>query len=59
MAHTTLGGNPVNTVGDLPEVGSSAPQFTLTKGDLGNLTNTDLAGQRFILNIFPSVDTAT
>ncbi len=59
MAHTALGGNPVNTVGDLPEVGSSAPQFTLTKGDLGNLTNADLAGQRVILNIFPSVDTPT
>lgn len=59
MAHTALGGNPVNTVGDLPEVGSSAPQFTLTKGDLGNLTNADLSGQRVILNIFPSVDTPT
>lgn len=59
MAHTALGGNPVNTVGNLPEVGSSAPQFTLTKGDLGNLTNADLAGQRVILNIFPSVDTPT
>ena len=59
MAHTTLGGNPVNTVGDLPSVGSVAPAFTLTKANLSDLTAADLAGQRVVLNIFPSVDTAT
>jgi thiol peroxidase len=58
MAQTALGGNPVHTVGDLPTVGSSAPEFTLTKGDLGDLTKADLAGKRVVLNIFPSVDTA-
>jgi len=58
MAQTALGGSPVNTVGDLPEVGST-PSFTLTKGDLSDLTPADLAGRKVILNIFPSVDTPT
>ena len=56
MAQTALGGNPVNTVGDLPSVGSS-PSFTLTKGDLSEVTAADYAGKRVILNIFPSIDT--
>ena len=59
MAEVTLGGNPVNTNGDLPAVGSAAPAFTLTAGDLSDLTNADLAGQNVVLNIFPSVDTPT
>jgi thioredoxin-dependent peroxiredoxin len=59
MAQTALGGNPVNTVGDLPSVGSSTPSFTVTKGDLSDITPADLAGQRVVLNIFPSVDTPT
>jgi thiol peroxidase len=58
MAQTALGGNPVNTVGDLPSVGSS-PSFTLTKADLSEVTNADYAGKRVILNIFPSIDTPT
>ena len=58
MAQTALGGNPVNTVGDLPSVGSS-PTFTLTKGDLSEVTAADYAGKRVILNIFPSIDTPT
>jgi thiol peroxidase len=58
MAQTALGGNPVNTVGDLPAIGS-VPSFTLTKGDLGNLTPADLAGKKVLLNIFPSIDTPT
>jgi thioredoxin-dependent peroxiredoxin len=57
MATTALGGNPVNTVGDLPTVGST-PSFSLTKQDLSDVTPGDLAGKKVILNIFPSVDTA-
>jgi thiol peroxidase len=56
MAQTALGGNPVNTVGDLPSVGSH-PSFDLTKGDLSSLAPADVAGKKVILNIFPSVDT--
>lgn len=59
MAESALGGNPVHTIGDLPTVGSPSPSFAITKGDLSEVTADDYAGQRIILNIFPSVDTAT
>ena len=59
MAETALRGNPVTTVGDLPAVGSTAPEFTLTGADLGAIESESLAGQRVVLNIFPSVDTPT
>ena len=59
MAQTALGDNIVNTVGDLPSVGSSTPSFTLTKADLTEMSQADLAGRRVVLNIFPSLDTKT
>jgi thioredoxin-dependent peroxiredoxin len=59
MSTVTLGGNPVHTSGELPAIGSAAPAFSLTKGDLGPLVNGDLAGKKVVLNIFPSVDTPT
>ncbi len=58
MSSVTLRGNPFNTVGELPAVGSS-PAFSLTKGDLSETTNGAYAGKRVVLNIFPSVDTPT
>ena len=58
MAEITLGGNPVHTNGDLPQKGDRAPSFELVKSDLTPVTSEDLAGQRVLLNIFPSVDTA-
>lgn len=57
MAQVTLKGQPVRTAGDLPAVGSAAPEFTLVRSDLSPLTSGDLAGRRVILSIFPSVDT--
>ncbi len=59
MAHVTLRGNPVTTIGDLPALGSKIPTFTLIKADLSEMTNADLLGKRTILNIFPSIDTPT
>ncbi|NND75854.1 MAG: thiol peroxidase [Ilumatobacter sp.] len=59
MAEVTLGGNPVNTSGELPAVGSTAPAFTLTGADLSDIGSDDLAGKNVVLNIFPSVDTPT
>ena len=59
MSTVTLGGNPVTTSGDLPSVGTTAPTFTLTKTDLSDVTSADLLGKRVVLNIFPSIDTAT
>ena|SRR6218665_92757 len=59
MATLTIGGNPVNTNADLPAVGSTAPNFTLVKNDLSEASSTDYSGKRLILNVFPSIDTAT
>ncbi len=58
MAQTALRGNPISTSGDLPKPGDKAPAFDLVKSDLSPVTSTELAGQRVILNIFPSLDTA-
>jgi thiol peroxidase len=57
MAQITLRGNPINTVGDLPAVGSAAPAFALTGVDLGAVTNDQFSGKPLVLNIFPSIDT--
>lgn len=57
MATFTFKGVPNRTCGELPLVGHPCPDFTLTGVDLGDLTLTDLEGQRAILNIFPSLDT--
>jgi thioredoxin-dependent peroxiredoxin len=59
MAETKLGGNAVHTVGDLPEPGEAAPDFTVVKQDLSDLSLGDFTGQRLVLNIFPSIDTPT
>lgn len=57
MATITLGGNATQTVGELPKVGTAAPDFTLSKNDLSPATLADYKGKRVVLNIFPSVDT--
>lgn len=57
MATITLKGNPIETAGDLPAVGSTIADFTLTGTDLANVNLETYAGKRKVLNIFPSVDT--
>lgn len=57
MAKITLGGNPIETIGQLPATGSNAPEFKLSTKDLAVVGLQDFAGQKLILNIFPSVDT--
>ena len=57
MADTAFSGNPAHTVGDLPAVGSKAPNFTTVDADLKDVNGDALSGQRVVLNIFPSVDT--
>jgi thiol peroxidase len=59
MATITLGGNPIHTNGELPQIGSKALAFTLVKTDLGNASLADFTGSRIVLNIFPSIDTGT
>lgn len=57
MGQITFHDKPVQTSGDLPAVGSKAPDFTLTGTDLADVTAADFAGKTLVLNIFPSVDT--
>ncbi len=59
MATVTLKGNAVETVGQLPATGNTAPAFNLVQDDLSELSSESLNGQRVVLNIFPSVDTPT
>jgi thiol peroxidase len=57
MAKITLQGNEINTNGDLPAVGASAPDFKLTNQDLEDKTLADFKGKKKLLNIVPSLDT--
>lgn len=59
MAIVTLKGNNINTLGELPAVGSSAPEFKLTKTDLSPSALANYKGKKVVLNIFPSIDTGT
>lgn len=58
MADITLKGNPIHTNGELPAVGTSAPDFTLVNKELANVSLADFAGKKKLLNIVPSLDTA-
>ncbi|MDB3998395.1 thiol peroxidase [Litorivicinus sp.] len=49
----------VDVLGNLPAVGEKAPDFILTADDLDDITLLDFAGQKLVLNIFPSIDTPT
>ncbi len=57
MAQTALQGNPVQLSGELPAVGSTAPDFSLTAGDLSDVSLASYAGKKKLLNIVPSLDT--
>ena len=57
MAQITLEGNPLNTNGELPAVGSSAPDFSLLNNELARVSLESFAGKRKVVSIFPSVDT--
>jgi len=58
MANITLGDDPVQTAGELPVVGSKAPNFKVTNTDLSDITLADYAGKNIVLNIFPSIMTS-
>jgi thiol peroxidase len=59
MSTITLRGNPVEVAGTFPTKGSSAPDFSLTNGDLQDVGLAAFAGKRKVLNIVPSLDTPT
>jgi thiol peroxidase len=55
----TLGGKPFQLSGSFPQQGQTAPAFTLVGKDLADVSLSSFAGQRKVLNIFPSIDTPT
>ncbi len=57
MATVTLKGNPMNLSGDLPALGSQAPDFRLVGKDLADVSLKDFSGKKKLLNIVPSLDT--
>lgn len=57
MATVTLKGNPIHTSGELPAVGSKAPDFRLVDGDLKDVNLSNFKGKKKVLNIVPSLDT--
>lgn len=57
MTTIQLKGNPIHTVGALPEPGSQAEDFKLVADDLSEKSLSDFKGKNIILNIFPSVNT--
>jgi thiol peroxidase len=59
MATVTLRGNPIHTIGELPELGARAPEFKLVTGDLKDVALESFGGKRKVLNIVPSLDTPT
>ena len=59
MASITLKGNPASTIGTLPAVGQQIADFDLINNGLAHVSLKDFAGNRLILNIFPSLDTGT
>lgn len=58
MSRVTFKGQPVNLSGEFIQVGNLAPDFHLTKGDLGGFHLNDVKGKNVVLNIFPSLDTS-
>ncbi len=57
MATIKLGDKSIETVGTLPKVGDTAPDFELTAQDLSSKKLSNYKGSRVIMNIFPSIDT--
>jgi thiol peroxidase len=49
----------VKTAGDLPAVGTVAPDFRLTDQNFKDFRLSDFKGKRVVLNIFPSIETKT
>ncbi len=54
---THFQGTPVAVAGKFVTAGTKAPDFCLTKGDLGSFKPADAKGKKLLLNIFPSIDT--
>ena len=57
MGTTQLGGNPVKVFGELPAVGSRAPDFRLVDSALQDVTLASFSGRKKLISIVPSLDT--
>jgi thioredoxin-dependent peroxiredoxin len=57
MAQITFKGNPIQTSGALPGIGTEAPDFKVIKSDLSPISLSEFRGKKVVLNIFPSLDT--
>ena len=58
MARITLKGSAIETSGDLPAVGSQAPDFRLVDREMNDVTLDTFAGKKKLLSIVPSLDTS-
>lgn len=59
MAKITLNGNPIHTNGDLPAVGSQAPDFVLVDKDLNDASLDNFKGKKKVLSVVGALDTST
>lgn len=57
MASVTFKGEPLNVGGTFPKIGDTAQSFMLVDKDLNDVSLSQFAGLRKILNILPSLDT--
>lgn len=57
MATVTLRGTPNQTSGELPAVGTQAPDFSLANKDLQDMSLGDFQGKKKLISIVPSLDT--
>lgn len=59
MATIKFQGKPLNTSGDLPQIGNVATDFLLVNGKLEDVSLASFQGKRKVLSIVPSLDTPT
>lgn len=57
MATVTLKGNPIRLEGNMPEVGSPAPDFKVVRDDMSEASLKDFSGKVKVLVAVPSLDT--
>lgn len=57
MHSITFEGTTYQTFGDLPAIGSRAPDVSLVNTSLQDVSLANFMGMRKVLNIFPSIDT--
>lgn len=58
MNHVLFKGNKVTLIGDVPEAGDEAPEFTFVTTDLKEVSSYDLEDELMVLVSVPSLDTS-